>query len=142
MRLRSIEVDVDAATSAVAVGDVDLAFGIDYIQAPVPRNPEVILRVLHTERFAMATAPGRAGSSGLASLADSAEHAWVLPPEGTFYGQAMRVACRRAGFEPMVRHSVTDTASTLSLVAAGVGVAPVTDLMLALRRDGVATVAA
>jgi DNA-binding transcriptional LysR family regulator len=35
-----------------------------------------------------------------------------------------------------VDHTVTDTASTLSLVAAGLGVAPVTELMLALRRDG------
>jgi DNA-binding transcriptional LysR family regulator len=141
VRLRSIEVDVDAATSAVAVGDVDLAFGIDYLQAPAPRNPDVSLRVLHTERFAMATALDRAGPSAVASLADFAEQAWVLPPEATFYGQAMRVACRRAGFEPMVGHTVTDTASTLSLVAAGVGVAPVTDLMLALRRDGLATTA-
>ena len=35
---------------------------------------------------------------------------------------------------------MTDTASTLSLVAAGLGVAPVTELMLALRRDGLTAV--
>ncbi len=37
-------------------------------------------------------------------------------------------------------HSVTGTASTLSLAAAGLGVPPVTELMLAPRRDGLATV--
>ena len=49
------------------------------------------------------------------------------------------MACRLADFEPRVDHTVTDTASTLSLVAAGLGVAPVTELMLALRRDGLVT---
>jgi DNA-binding transcriptional LysR family regulator len=39
-----------------------------------------------------------------------------------------------------VDHTVTDTASTLALVAAGLGVAPVTDLMLTLRREGLTTV--
>jgi DNA-binding transcriptional LysR family regulator len=50
------------------------------------------------------------------------------------------MACRRVDFEPRVDHTVTDTASTLALVAAGLGVAPVTDLMLALRREDLATV--
>jgi DNA-binding transcriptional LysR family regulator len=43
------------------------------------------------------------------------------------------MACRRAGFEPQVNHEVTDTAATLAMAAAGMGVAPVTDLMLQLR---------
>jgi NAD(P)H-flavin reductase len=45
------------------------------------------------------------------------------------------MTCRRVDVEPRVDHAVTDTASTLALVAAGLGVAPVTDLMLTLRRE-------
>jgi DNA-binding transcriptional LysR family regulator len=140
VRLRSVEVDVDDAASAVAAGRVDLAFGVDYPQAPIPRAPDVDLLVLATERFAVAVpaaAPARVGPSSLRDLADEA---WVLPPEHTAYGRAIRMACRRADFEPRVDHTVTDTASTLALVAAGLGVAPVTDLMLTLRREGLATV--
>jgi DNA-binding transcriptional LysR family regulator len=138
--LRSVEVDVDDATSAVAAGRVDLAFGVDYPQAPIPRARDVALLVLGTERFAMATAAGRAARVGPASLRDFADEPWILPPEQSSYGRAVRLACRRLDFEPRVDHVVTDTASTLSLVAAGLGVAPVTDLMLALRREGLATV--
>ncbi len=140
VRLRSVEVDVDDAASAVAAGRVDLAFGVDYPQAPIPRAPGVDLLVLATERFAVAapaTAPAREGPC---SLRDFAGDAWVLPPEHTAYGRAVRMACRRADFEPRVDHTVTDTASTLALVAAGLGVAPVTDLMLTLRRGGLAPV--
>jgi DNA-binding transcriptional LysR family regulator len=44
----------------------------------------------------------------------------------------MRIACRRVDFEPLVRHEVTDTAATLTLAGLGLGVAPATELMLAL----------
>jgi DNA-binding transcriptional LysR family regulator len=140
VHLRSVEVDVDDATSAVAAGRVDLAFGVDYPQAPIPRAADVALLVLGTERFSIATPVGHTAEEGPCSLLDFADEPWILPPEHTFYGRAIRMACRRLDFEPRVDHTVTDTASTLSLVAAGLGVAPVTDLMLTLRREGVATV--
>jgi DNA-binding transcriptional LysR family regulator len=131
IHLRSVELDVDDAASAVAAGRVDLAFGVDYPQAPIPRAADVALLVLATERFSIATPVGSAAQQGPSSL---------LPPEHTSYGRAVRMACRRVDFEPRVDHTVTDTAATLALVAAGLGVAPVTGLMLALRRDGLATV--
>jgi DNA-binding transcriptional LysR family regulator len=140
VHLRSIEVDVDDAAAAVAAGRVDLAFGVDYPQAPIPRASDVALLVLATERFSIATPAGPAAQEGPAALRDYADARWILPPEQTSYGRAVRMACRRADFEPQVDHTVTDTASTLSLVAAGLGVAPVTDLMLTLRREGLATV--
>jgi DNA-binding transcriptional LysR family regulator len=140
VRLRSLEVDVDDAASAVAAGRVDLAFGVDYPQAPIPRAPGVDLLVLATERFAVAAPAAAPAREGPCSLRDFAGDPWVLPPEHTAYGRAVRMACRRADFEPRVDHTVTDTASTLALVAAGLGVAPVTDLMLTLRREGLAPV--
>jgi DNA-binding transcriptional LysR family regulator len=140
VHLRSVEVDVDDATSAVAAGRVDLAFGVDYPQAPIPRAADVALLVLGSERFSIAVPAGSMAHASPAALIDFADEPWILPPEQTFYGRAVRVACRGSGFEPQVHHTVTDTASTLSLVAAGLGVAPVTDLMLSLRREGLTTV--
>ena len=55
IHLRSVEVDVDDATAAVAAGRVDLAFGVDHPQAPIPRASDVALLVLATERFSIAT---------------------------------------------------------------------------------------
>jgi DNA-binding transcriptional LysR family regulator len=140
VHLRSVEVDVDDATSAVAAGRVDLAFGVDYPQAPIPRAADVALLVLGTERFSMATPAGHTAQERPSALREFADEPWILPPEHTFYGRAVRMACRRVDFEPRVDHTVTDTASTLALVAAGLGVAPVTDLMLTLRREDLTTV--
>lgn len=65
--LRSVEVDVDDATAAVAAGRVDLAFGVDYPQAPIPRAADVALLVLATERFSVATSAGTAARQGPAA---------------------------------------------------------------------------
>jgi DNA-binding transcriptional LysR family regulator len=131
--VRSIEVDVDAATSAVSAGIVDIAFGLDYGDAPIPRSRDVALVGLRSERFRIAVAASRKTKHRTVSLADLADEGWVLPPAGTHYGLAIRMACRRVGFEPRVVHEVTDTATSLAMVAADLGIAPVTDLMLALR---------
>ena len=40
----------------------------------------------------------------------------------------MRTACRRAGFDPHVRHRVDSSATALVMVAAGLGVTLVSDL--------------
>lgn len=141
LSLRTAEVDVDDAASAVDSGAVHVAFGVDYSDAPIPRRPNVELRRLKTERFHLAISDRRKASSGPASLAEFADEGWILAPANSQYGLAMRYACRRAGFEPHVEHEVTDTASSLAMVSADLGIAPVTDLMLALRGKGTRTVA-
>ena len=137
LTLRTVEVEVDQATAAVESGAVHIAFGVDYSDAPIPRRPSVELRKLRSERFQIALSDQRPVRTGPLSLTDLAGEAWILPPAASQYGLAMRYAFRRAGFEPLVEHEVTDTASTLAMVAADLGVAPVTDLMLALRGQGI-----
>lgn len=140
LTLRTVEVDVDDATAAVETGAVHIAFGVDYSDAPIPRRSAVELRRLRSERFRVAISADRTPMAGPVSLADLADEAWILPPVSSQYGLAMRYACRRSGFEPFVEHEVTDTASSLAMVAADLGIAPVTDLMLALRGQGTQTV--
>ncbi|MEU3709791.1 LysR substrate-binding domain-containing protein [Streptomyces catenulae] len=140
VRVVSREVDVDQAYAEVCAGRVDLALGLDYPDAPLPRDGKVALVRLRTERFALAVpagCPPREAARGSLRLAGAAELAWILPAPASYYGRAVRTACRRAGFEPRVAHEVTDTATSLAMVAAGLGVAPVTDLMLRLRSEGV-----
>jgi DNA-binding transcriptional LysR family regulator len=131
LTVRTLEVDVDAVAELVARGDADLAFGLDYPDAPVPQAPNIELIRVASEHFRLAV-PERWNTAATIALADAADWDWILPPAETDYGRAARVACRRAGFEPRVTHVVTDTAVSQVMVAQGLGTTPVTDMMLAL----------
>jgi DNA-binding transcriptional LysR family regulator len=135
MRLRSCELDVDDALEAVAHGRVDAAFGLDYPSKPLPRVPGIEIVTLCEERFGLAASPGAYGvrAECRMDLRDAADWNWILPPAETHYGAAMRTVCRQHGFEPAVSHEIIDTAVTLSLAAEGLGVAPVTDMMIGLN---------
>ncbi|GAA1544893.1 LysR family transcriptional regulator [Nocardioides humi] len=132
--VRSREIDVDEAARAVRLGDVDVAFGLDYPDAPMPRDPRIRLLRLRRESFALAMSPRDSlAARSEASLYELDSADWVMPTAHSAYGMALRTVCRRHGFEPTVVHEVTDTAATLVLAAEGVGIAPVTDLMLRLN---------
>jgi DNA-binding transcriptional LysR family regulator len=132
--VRSREVDLDQAAVAVRHSDVDVAFGLDYPDAPLPRDEGIAVVGLHEEPIAIALAArsGRARRRKV-DVATLAELDWILPPPGTQYGRALRAGFRRRGFEPRVVHEVTDTAASLQLAAAGLGATVVTDLMRRLN---------
>ncbi|WP_406002227.1 LysR family transcriptional regulator [Streptomyces sp. NBC_00829] len=141
VRVVSQEVDVDQAHAEVSAGRVDLALGLDYPDAPLARDETSELVRLHSERFSLAVAASDAPSRETSwRLTELRERDWILPAAHTHYGRAVRTACRRAGFEPRVAHEVTDTATSLAMVGAGLGVAPLTGLMLRLRSDGIVAV--
>lgn len=126
-------VEVDEVYDSVASGGMDLALGLDYPDMPIRRDPALRMTGLYRERFSVAVPPGTLAGAEVVSLSELAESDWILPDPRTHYGQAVLTVCRRAGVEPRVRHEVTDTAASLALVEAGVGIAPVTGLMLGLR---------
>ena len=134
VQVHSQEVSVDDSAAAVRRGQVDVAFGLDYSTAPIPRDPEVELILLRSERFSLAATPQLLSRREI-TLAQAAQVPWILTPGHTQFGQAIRNACRTAGFEPSVVHEVTDTAACLALAAAGLGVTPVTPLMQQLARS-------
>ncbi|MGW1373559.1 LysR family transcriptional regulator [Streptomyces sp. NPDC002446] len=150
VRVESREVEVDQAYAEVCAGRVELALGLDYPDAPIVRDGAVELVRLRSERFSLAVpsgrppwdAPGKDPGERAAPrwLAETADCDWILPATGSYYGRAVRAACRRAGFEPRVAHEVTDTATSLAMVGAGLGVAPLTELMLRLRSQDITPV--
>lgn len=133
LAVHSRDMDVDEVYDAVASGGVDLALGLDYPDVPIPRDPALRVTQLYRERFFLAVPAGWMDGREEVALADTRDLGWILPLADSYYGRAVRTACRRAGIEPDVRHEVTDTAATLALVEAGIGVSTVTDLMLRLR---------
>ncbi|WP_328680635.1 LysR family transcriptional regulator [Streptomyces sp. NBC_00322] len=141
VRVVSQEVDVDQAHAEVSAGRVDLALGLDYPDAPLARDEASELVRLHSERFSLAVPAAGAPPAGASwRLTELADRDSILPAARTYYGRAIRTACRRAGFEPRVVHEVTDTATSLAMVGAGLGVAPLTGLMLRLRSEGIVPV--
>lgn len=147
LRIRTREVDVNTAAAAVRHREVDVAFGLDYPDWPMPRHRDIELVLLRQERFMIASAatdpsapadlsaPSELATLRLprrVALADLSDRPWILPVRETAMGRAMLAAFRRAGLEPDVSHEVNDTASSLRLVEQGLGLAPVTELMLRL----------
>jgi DNA-binding transcriptional LysR family regulator len=140
--ITSREVDLDSASTSVRYGDVDIAFGLDYVDAPMPRDTSLRLVRLRPERFAVAVATTsmsghrtaqRGSASDYVEVDALAEMSWILPRESSQYGRAVRSGFRRLGFEPRVVHEVTDTAASLQLAAAGLGATVMTGLMLRLN---------
>lgn len=130
LRAREIrETSTENTVLAVSRGEVDLAIDLDYPDAPIPRPAELEYRVLATERFGVAGLAPEEGS-GPVCLADLAALEWVIPAEDSAYGRAIRAACRRVGFEPRVRHLVTDTAVSVMLASAGMGITLATPMMM------------
>jgi DNA-binding transcriptional LysR family regulator len=64
-------------------------------------------------------------------LAELAGSAWVMPPVEAACGQAVRTACREAGFEPRVRWETDDMLLLVRAVAAGHGIAVLPRLAVA-----------
>jgi DNA-binding transcriptional LysR family regulator len=131
--ISSREVDLDAATTSVRYGEVDVAFGLDYPDAPMPGNKAVQLVRLQPETFAVAVAADSVKSRRYVELETLRDLDWILPPESSQYGRAIRSGFRRRGFEPRVVHEVTDTAASLQLAAAGLGATVMTGLMHSLN---------
>ena len=136
--ITSREVELDAAATSVRYGDVDIAFGLDYVDAPMPRDRSLRLVSLRPERFAIAVAGSVVPAASTAQpyyieVEALAELSWILPRESSQYGRAIRSGFRRLGFEPRVVHEVTDTAASLQLAAAGLGATVMTGLMRRLN---------
>lgn len=70
----------------------------------------------------------------LSSLRD---RAWVMEPEGTAARQWAVQQCRAAGFEPDVRFEIADLTAHVRLIAAGLAVGMLPDLVWAGERPGV-----
>jgi len=131
LQLRTIQMDPDLAMDALASGDLDLAFAIDYPHAPAPRREDITrFSLLEDVLRLVVPADDPLADAGTVRLADLADRPFISSPVGLSCGRCVVVACRDAGFEPDVAHQVDDFATSLHLVRAGQGVALIPDLGL------------
>lgn len=140
IEVRTRQMAPEDTAVAVRDGALDLAFVIDYSDAPMPWEPSLHGTVIAKERLHVAV-PAGAVPAGSVSLLELAEHKWILSSPKSHFGYAVRVACHRAGFAPTIYHEVDEQATAMAMVAAGLGITLVSDLGLTFRPEGIDIVA-
>lgn len=128
LHLRTREVDPDQAVIDLRQGQLDLAFLVDYPDAPVtwPTNLRIVPLLL--DPLYLAARAGQFPASGVVDLADLADHDWIISGPHTSYGRAVIAACQRAGFELRTAHEVDEQATALAMVDAGIGITLMSEL--------------
>jgi DNA-binding transcriptional LysR family regulator len=133
IRLRAIEREPAGALSALAAGEVELAVIHSYSNMAGGVLTEATATRIATEPVWLA----QRDEVKRADLRDYADRDWIVPNGALSCSEMIDRACGVAGFAPRVVAEATDFASQLSLVAAGVGVALVPELTVAMVPDGV-----
>lgn len=136
LRLRTRQVDPDLAIESLVMGDIDVAFTIDYPHLPAPRRDDITYFALLEDRIRAVVPPDDPLSGPTVALADLAGRPFISSSPSMSCGRCVVRACRDAGFEPDLVHQLDDYSATMHLVAAGEGVALVPDLALIGRREG------
>jgi DNA-binding transcriptional LysR family regulator len=137
-----VDQEAETALPQLRSGELDLAVAEEYAHALRPRDPRLVRHELGPDELLVALRADHpmARAGGPVALADLADEAWATPWAGTPYASMVEGACRAAGFEPRVRHRVTDFWTLLDLARSGLAIAvvpalgrPQEDAALALR---------
>jgi DNA-binding transcriptional LysR family regulator len=122
---------------ALRARTIDAAF----VRSPVGESPDLVVRPLLAEPMVAALPSGHrlATPGGVVPLAALAGETFILyrRPVGPGLHDAIIAACDRAGFSPAIGQEAPRMLSTLSLVAAGLGVTVVPASMSRLEAEGV-----
>ena len=141
LRCELVEAEPEQSIPALALGDIDLVLGDEWQHQPrslppsverheLLRDPvNVILPVRH---------PAARRHAGAVPLAELAGEAWASGHPSMGWEEMTQRTCRElGGFEPDIRHRANDATISLTLVARGLAVTLIPDLVLPDRHPGV-----
>ena len=143
INVRAREIDVELMQEAVLTGRIDVGIGIDYPASPLAPQRGVELLPVHEEQFEVVVAcpESECEPPEFSHVKeDLAAGSWILPPNDSTFGRAVRFACADLGITPRESHIVIDSAMSLALAASGVGYTLATPLMMSLAPRDVFTV--
>jgi len=142
LRCELIEAEPEQALPALALGDVDLVLGDEWQHQPwrlpaglerheLLRDPvQLILPARH---------PAARRHKDTVPLAELAGEAWTTGHVGMAWEELTQRTCREhGGFDPDIRHRTNDATVSLALVARGLAVTLLPDLVLPGRHPGIA----
>src|SRR5690606_32881212 len=118
--------------------ELDLALTFDYSSLPAGDERDVDRVLLMTESMYVAL-PRNHPLAGRAkvNLADLEDEAWLCGIAASSCGEAIKAACRAAGFEPRIAFESDDHHVLQGFVAANLGVTLLPDLALPTLRDDI-----
>lgn len=141
LRCELVEAEPEWALPALGRGDFDLVLADEWDTQPLAR-PEALQRhdLLRDEvRVILPAAHPLAAGGGPVSIADLRDEPWATGLESMAWSDLCVRTCRRFGaFEPDVRHRSNDGRVCLTLVAQGLAVSLLPELVRPWEVDGVA----
>jgi molybdate transport repressor ModE-like protein len=135
------EAEPEESIPALKAGDQDLAIVFDFDGIPLPEDRDTEKTLLLEEGMQIAIPKDHplAGRKKV-KLSAFADETWVLGTCAATCRDNVKLACRRAGFEPRVGFESDDYQVHQSLIAAGLAIGLVPELLLSGRHAGVAVV--
>jgi DNA-binding transcriptional LysR family regulator len=142
LRCELVEAEPEQALPALALGDVDLVLGDEWHHQPLRLPAGVQRHELFADPVHLvlpAEHPAARRHPDAVPLAELAGEAWTTGHVGMGWEEMTQRTCRElGGFEPDIRHRTTDAAVSLALVARGLAVTMLPDLVLPGRDRAVA----
>jgi DNA-binding transcriptional LysR family regulator len=142
LRCELVEAEPEQALPALALGDVDLVLGDEWRHQPwrlpiglerheLLRDPvQLVLPARH---------PAAQRHKDAVPLAELAGEGWTTGHVGMAWEELTQRTCREhGGFDPDIRHRTNDATVSLALVARGLAVTLLPDLVLSGRHPGIA----
>ncbi len=128
LRCELVEAEPEAALPALALGDVDLVLGDEWQHQPW-RLPAGLERHELLRDPVMLVLPAARGA--VVRLAELAGDVWTTGHTGMAWEEMTQRTCRElGGFEPDIRHRTADANVSLALVAHGMAVTMLPELVL------------
>jgi DNA-binding transcriptional LysR family regulator len=142
LRCELVEAEPEPALPALALGDLDVVLADEWQSQPRAIPAGVQRHELFDDRVRLVLPAGHPAARRhrrAVPLAELAGDVWATGHPGMGWEQMTGRTCRGlGGFEPDVRHRANDSAVILAVVAHGLAVTLLPDLVDPGRRDGVA----
>jgi len=142
LRCEFVEAEPEETLPALALGDLDLVIGDAWEHQPWRLPPGLVAEELLRDPVHLALPvrwPLARRHRDAVPLRELASAAWATGHPAMGWEEMTRRTCReRGGFEPDIRHRTNDATVALALVARGLAVTLVPDLVMPRRPPGVA----
>lgn len=139
----------EASTPDLIDALLERRLDVAFVRSPVEVSPKLDVSHLLDEAMLVALpdrhplASAAHGKQASVQLSDLSDEDFILyrRPSGPGLYDSIIAACLGAGFSPRIRHEATRLVSTLSLVAAGLGISIIPSSMARLETNGIAYLA-
>jgi DNA-binding transcriptional LysR family regulator len=141
LRCELVEAEPEDALPALALGDVDLVIGDEWQHQPRNPPPSVVRHDLLRDPVNVilpARHPAARRHDGAVPLSELAGEAWASGHPAMGWEEMTQRTCRElGGFDPDIRHRANDATISLALVARGLAVTLIPELVVPERHPGV-----